>query len=134
MGRAPRPCQRRAAPTRLPGLGAMALPLPPPRCQGAFSDGSAARAAAAGTALAPVPAHPQAATRGSCEGSEVRFARPSSGGRAVLLRHLRRDAEPVTSPSSPCEADQPWSAGMGKLALSVQAWVFIMGLSLLAQC
>lgn len=40
------------------GLGVMALPLPPPRCQGAFSDGSAGRAAGAVTALSPVQGRP----------------------------------------------------------------------------
>jgi len=50
----------------------------------------------------------------------VRSVRPSSGGKAVFLRQVKRDLGPVTGPNLQCEMDQPWSAGMGKLALSVR--------------
>lgn len=60
----------------------------------------------------------------------VPFVRLSSGGKALFLRHVKHDLEPVTGPNLQCEMDQPWSAGMGKLALC-SAYVFIVGLSLL---
>lgn len=49
----------------------------------------------------------------------VRSVRLSSGGKALFLRHVKRDLRPITGPNLQCEMNQPWSAGMGKLALSV---------------
>ena len=38
----------------------------------------------------------------------------------MFLRHMRRDLGPVAVPNLQREVDQPWSAGMGKLVMSVQ--------------
>lgn len=43
----------------------------------------------------------------------------SSGGKAFFLRWVKWDLGSTAGPTLRGEMDQPWSAGMGKLTLSV---------------
>lgn len=45
--------------------------------------------------------------------------RLSSGGKSLVSKVMKLDLGPVTGPDLQHEMDQPWSAGVGKLALSV---------------